>query len=183
MKIPKAICLMLVVFMFGGCLTANKNKSDKSKDIEAYRLDLDNDTIEELVEVENRFSTHGDILIKITKPGKRRTDEPKIFTFTISGKFNRVEFTEIGCEGFREMFIYYDTAKNFTNVVIYKLKNDKLSQVFLASSNCDIETELDTVPRVKIGKNINGGKDCSVVARGNDWESWAWDGEKFVREQ
>jgi hypothetical protein len=97
-KIPKAICLMLVVFMFGGCLTTNKNKNDKSKDIEAYRLDLDNDTIEELVEVENRFSTHGDILIKITKPGKRRTDEPKIFTFTISGKFNRVEFTEIGCE-------------------------------------------------------------------------------------
>ncbi|MCK9614136.1 MAG: hypothetical protein M0R48_01380 [Candidatus Omnitrophica bacterium] len=180
MKIINVVSMFLILFLLGGCLTTNKKKNDKN--IEIYKLDLDKDMIEEVVEIENRFAAHGDMLIKITKPAKNKKAEPKIFNFTINGQFNKVEFAELGCDGFKQMLIYYDTAKKFTHLVIYKFKNDKVSQIFLASSNCDIETDFDTVPRVKIAKNIDRGNDCSVIARGNEWESWAWDGEKFVKE-
>lgn len=181
MKIKNTIYVILALFFLSGCLTANKNKSDKN--IETYRLDLDNDTMEELVEIQDRFAEHGDILVRITKAAKRKKAEPKIFNFTITGRFNKVEFTELGCDGLRQMLIYYDTAKNFTHLVIYKFKNDKVSQIFLADSNCDIETDFDTVPRVKLGKNIEGGKDCSLITQGSEWETWVWDGERFVKEQ
>lgn len=183
MKITNVICLVLSLFLLGSCLTTNKNKSDKNKNIETYKIDFDNDMMEELVEIEDRFVVHGDMLIRITKSAKNRNAEPKIFNFTITGQFNKVEFAELGCDGLKQMLIYYNTAKNFTHLVIYKFKNDKVSQIFLASSNCDIETDFDTVPRVKIGKNTNGGKDCSVLTQGSDWEVFAWDGERFVKEQ
>lgn len=183
MRIRNMISVILILFLLGGCLTTNKNKDNKPKNIETYKLDLDNDMVEELVEIENRFATSGDILVRITKAAKRKNTEPKVFNFTIQGQLNKVEFAELGCDGFKQMLIFYDTANNFTHLVIYRLKNDKVSQIFLASSNCDIETDFDTVPRVKIGNNKNGGKDCSAIARGSEWESWAWDGEKFVKEQ
>jgi len=183
MKIINMTALVLVLFLFGGCLTTNKNKKDKPKNIETYQLDLDNDMVVELIEVENRFITHGDILVKITKPNRKKDEGPKVFNFAISGQLSKVEFSDMGCDGSKQMLIYYDTANNFMHVVIYKFKNDKVSQIFLANSNCDIETDFTTVPRVKIAKNINGGRDCSRTPRGNEWESWAWDGEKFVKEQ
>jgi len=183
MKIVNPVSVMLILFLLGGCLTTNKNKTAKNKNIETYRLDLDSDMIEESVEIEDRFVAHGDMVIRVTKPVRNRNAEPKTFNFTITGQFNRVEFAELGCDGLKQMLIYYDTGKNFSHLVIYKFKNDKLTQIFLGSSNCDVETDFDTVPRVKIGKNANGGKDCSVIGRGSEWESWAWDGEKFVKEQ
>lgn len=174
--------MVLTLSLTCGCLTATKNKKDKPENVETYKLDLDNDSIEEYIEIENRFASHGDMFIKITKPGMTKIEEPKVFNFEISGQFNKIEFQNMDCDGFRQILIYYDTAKNYTNLVIYRFKNNKVSQIFLASSNCDIETYFDTVPRVKVAKNINGGKDCSVAPRGSEWESWAWDGEKFVRE-
>jgi hypothetical protein len=182
MKSFNLVSAVLILFLLGGCLTAHKNKNDKNKNIETYRLDLDYDKAEELVEIEDRFAAHGDMAIRITKFAKNKKAEPKIFNFTITGQLNKVEFSELGCDGLKQMLIYYDTAKNFTHLVIYKFKNDKVSQIFLASSNCDIETDFDTVPRVKIAKNIEGGRDCSVVTQGSDWEVLAWDGEKFVKE-
>ncbi len=85
MRIMNMISVILILFLLGGCLTANKNKNNKPKNIETYRLDLDNDMVGESVEIENRFATHGDILVRITKPAKRKADEPKIFNFRIAG--------------------------------------------------------------------------------------------------
>jgi len=182
-KVINSICVILVLFLLGGCLTTNKKKNEQTKNIETYKVDLDNDMAEELIEIEDRFAANGDILVRITKPAKTKNAKPKVFNFTIHGQFDKAEFTQLGCDGFSQMLIYYDTERKFTNIVIYKLKNDKVSQIFSARSNCDIETDFDSVPRVKIGKNTEGGKDCSVITQGNEWEIWIWDGEKFVKER
>ncbi|MDD4954501.1 MAG: hypothetical protein PHP17_00465 [Candidatus Omnitrophica bacterium] len=183
MRIVKLISLILSFFLFAGCLTVHKNKNEKQKNIQTYQLDLDRDRAPELIEVENRFETYGDILIRITKQPARRNDAPKVFSFKIKGQLNKVEFADMGCDGYKQMLIYYDTANNFMHLVIYKLQDDKVSQLFLASSNCDIEADFTTVPRVRVARNADGGRDCAAVSRGTDWESWAWDGEKFVKEQ
>jgi hypothetical protein len=101
----------------------------------------------------------------------------------LPGHFNKADFIDLNDNGEKQLVIYSDSNGNFANINIYKLKDDKLSKIFFASSNCDIETDFtSTIPRVKIGISNNQTKDCSAGFI-NDWETWIWSGEKFVREK
>ncbi len=179
-------CLLILFLLTAfsvGCLTPAKTKDKNDKNIESYKADLDADGVEELIEIEDRSIKGGDTFVLITKISKNKNIPSKEYSLTLPGHFVRAEIIDLDTDNFRQMAFFYDTKDSRLNIVIYRFKNNRLSKVFSASSDCDIETDMDLVPRVKVAKGHNGGKDCSVSLQQSDWEIWAWSGEKFVREQ
>lgn len=176
------IWAIVAIVFSSGCLTADKTKNKEKKNIETYRVDLDGDGTEELVEIEDRYIKSGDTFMRITKVQKNRNVVAKEYSLTIPGHFIRAEIIDLDTDNFKQMAIFYDTKDSRINIAIYKLKNNKLSKVFTTSSNCDIETDMELVPRIKVAKSKTGGRDCSASLQGSDWETWAWSGEKFIKE-
>lgn len=178
----KLFYAVLIGILLSGCLITGKTKDDKKKNIETYKVDLDADGAPELIEIEDRFVESNDSIVRITKLSNNRNVAPKEYNLVLPGHFIRAEIIDLDTDNFRQLAFYYESKANRVNIVIYKLKNDKVSKIFSISSNCDIETNLDLVPRVRVAKSKVGGKDCSASLQGNDWESWAWNGEKFIKE-
>ena len=183
MKNSWLIVLSFSILLFSGCLTTDKNKNKSDKNIETHIADLNGDMMPETIEIENRFQTDGNSVIKIIKGKKDKKAEPKICTFTVPGYFKRVEFVDLNEDGFKQVAIYYDTEDNHINLGIYKIKNDRAIKIFSASSACDIETDFSSLlARVKVGKGKDGTDDCSS-GTGGYWDVWVYTGEKFIKEK
>lgn len=181
-SIRLTVFLLSVILVLSGCLTTNKNKN-ANKNIETREVDLDGDTFPETIEIENRFITDGNALVRITKGVKNKKITPKAVSFEIPGNFKKIEFIDLNDDGLKQMAVYFDARDNSSNVTIYKLKNDKVSKIFYVSSNCEIETDFTSIlARVRINKDINGGNDCSLGTSG-EWEVWVYNGEKFIKER
>lgn len=183
MKSVQLIVLFLGIFLISGCLTGDKNKNNANKNITTYTSDLDGDLLPETIEVENRFATDGNTVVKIIKGQKDKKAEEKTCSFVIPGHYSKVEFIDLNEDGLKQMAVYYDTKDAYTHLAIYRLKNNKVTKIFSTSSNCDIEADFSSLlARIKVGKSNDGSDDCAGGGSAY-WETWVYTGEKFIKEK
>ncbi len=179
MKISQMSVLFLVILLCASCLTTDKNKNNSNKNIKTYSADLNNDNLPETIKIDNRFFSDGNTIVEITKGKKNKKTPDKKCTFIIPGSFRKIEFVDLNDDGFKQMAIYYDTKDGYSNLAIYKLRDDKVTKIFFASSNCDVEGDFSSLlARVKVGKNKEGNSECS-----GDTDVWVYTGEKFIKEK
>ncbi|MFA5272026.1 MAG: hypothetical protein WC412_06805 [Candidatus Omnitrophota bacterium] len=183
MRVVQVIVLFLSILLYSGCLTGDKDKNNSNKNVETYKVDLDGDFLPETIEIENRFETDKNSVIKITKGQKDKKKKAIECTFTIPGYYKKVEFTDLNDDGIKQMAVYYDTEGDYLNLAIYKLKNNKIIKMFSVSSNCDIEADFTSLlARVKVGKSKDGSNDCAGAVTAY-WEVWVYTGEHFIKEK
>ncbi|MEI8349685.1 MAG: hypothetical protein WCI77_05985 [Candidatus Omnitrophota bacterium] len=180
MGIMRLVVLVLLAVSFSSCLTLNGKKEKLPKGVEQFKVDLDNDMIAEVVEVTDRFDAQADALVTITKKDKEPSKN-KVNTFTVPGRFTKIQFIDLNNNDYKQIVVYYE-AKGMLALVIYDIKDNRLSRLFTAESSCGVDGDFDSgLSRVKIGKNKSGTADCSTEQL-DTWELWAWSGEKFIKE-
>lgn len=171
---------MLGVSLFSGCV-APSVKNVKSKPPE-YKLDLDNNGIKEIISIEDKFDLEGNALITISKQKNKKVRET-ITSFSVPGRTPRIELIDLSEDGYKQIAVYYETKNNYANLVIYNLKNDKLTKIFNVSSSCGIDTDFTSVlAKIKAGKPKKGQSSCFSLSD-SDWDVWVWGGEKFIKER
>ncbi len=142
------------------------------------KIDLNNDRVKEIVQIEDKFDTDGVSIVTIAKP---KAD--KIASFQVPGRFNAIEFAELDGDGQKQIVVYYEGKDGSSNLVIYSLKNNKLSKIFTISSPCGIEADLSTIlARVRVDKPVCDEEGCYCNDLPN-WEKWVWSGERFIKER
>lgn len=179
MKNRFLITLVSLIFFLSGCVTlGNKSKDKLKKPPQIYKVDLNNDLMEEIIEVKDGSDTGVDTTIVITKQ-----DKSKIDSLTVYGKFTKVEFIDLNEDGYKQIALFYEGKDNSSKLTIYNLKNNKLTKIFTIENKCGIDTDFSSVlARIKVGKSKAGQSDCSANYP-EDWEIWVWSGDKFIKEK
>lgn len=165
LSLKKKISVVLVLTLALGLnFTKPLMAADKAKAARplSYRIDLDSDGERETIKVENRLLTDNDYLITISKKDKAKTK-----MISVPGQFREIEIIDLNEDGFNQIAIYYEDNNDYSNLVIYSLKNNKLIKVFAISNPSGIETDFKSV--------------LARINTGN--ESWVWGGNKFIRER
>ena len=173
----KIIVVISVLFLLIGCATESQftASSTKNKLPKVYKIDLDNDGLEENVKIEDLSSSW---VISIT-----RRDKSEVGSLKAEGHLVRVEFIDLKQDGYQQIAVSYYDPEKLSYLTVHGLKNEKLSQVFSISSKCGVDAELGQgLARIRVGKPQPGYSECS-----NDnmivWDAWVWSGDKFIKER
>ncbi|MFC1805208.1 hypothetical protein ACFLZ3_05235 [Candidatus Omnitrophota bacterium] len=168
--------VILGLFFLGGCATFGASKDDSV--IDSHMLDLDRDGVNECIEVWDESGEGKETLIVV-----RQRRSKKVSDFTVAGRFTGIEFFDLDWDGRKQIAVYYKDEKKNENLVIYEYKNSRFSKIFYGQSTCRIEADFSAmIARVKIARPARGQRDCFPLSR-NEWETWVWTGEEFVRER
>jgi hypothetical protein len=175
MKMKKKLILFLVVpaLLFAGSAVAGKPKADLR--IKQYLVDLDGNGNRRVVEVEDKTATDSISVVSVKNKKKGET----IDSFSIPGKIRKIEFRPLHLGQQQRIIVHFDEKDGPSDLVIYQLKNEKLSKIFFASSAYGIETDFDLVARVRIGKAPLHNKSPNLIP---EWDTWIWAGDKFIKE-
>jgi len=172
------IALIAAGLLLGGCATDGQLKGGK-KNIKIYKADLDNDLMQEIIEVEDKALAGAVISLK-------RTDKHKteVASIKVPGRLTKTEFIDLKRDGYNQIAVYYDDFDNNTaNLVIYKLKDSKLSKVSVFCGRCGIEGFFGSaIGRVKVGRPKEGEVSCPSESAA-EYDFWVWSGEKFIKER
>lgn len=174
MKIKFILLLVLLALLFAGSATAGKPKANNAN-IRRYLVDLDGNGSKRVVEVEDKTATDSISVVSVKNKKKGET----IDSFSIPAKIRKIEFKPLNFDRQERIVVYFDGKDDLSNIVIYQLKNEKLSKIFFASSAYGIEADFDLVARVRIGKTSGQNKSPNLIP---DWEVWIWAGDKFIKE-
>jgi hypothetical protein len=156
---------------------AAKDKAALGKQPKSYKIDLDGDSKTEIIRIEAASAAD-----KQTKVIVTRKDSVDMGSFTVPGTFNKLELIDLNEDGCKQIAVYCAGKDNYTNLAIYSFKNNKLSRIFSAGSNCGMDTDFRTVlARVKIGRQrrIEKGNSYTDIP---EWDVWVWSGERFIKE-
>jgi len=174
MKMKSIILMVSLGLLFTGSAAAGKPKAN-SPDFHRYFVDLNGDGTKKVVEVEDETVTDSITLVSVKDNKKSET----IDSFSIPGKIRKIEFRDLGHDRKQRIFVYFDGKDNFFSIIIYQLKNDRLSKIFSASSAYGIEADFDSFTRIRIGKASRYSQSPNLIP---DWDTWIWAGDKFIKE-
>lgn len=178
----RAVLVALILLSLCGCIRNKQPKLTKeeiARGVEVYRVDVDSDSIKEIVRIDPEANGTKDGCVQIIKKNPRDSR-----TFEIPGKIIKTELIELNWDSCQQVAVTYEDKDLNTNLVIYGFKNKKLSKLFYINSKCSIETDSDSdspLFRVKVGRPKPGLESCSSKSD-TDWSSWVWDGERFILE-
>ena len=180
MKIKLMIPVVLAVLICAGCATTQVNKN---LGFSTYKADLNGDGGSEVVEVEDKSVSGNGSGAEIVAYEKKGKEKKKIDSIAVPGKFTKVDFIQLNpSESQQQIAVYSKVEDNATNLVVYQLQNNIFSKMFDATSEYGIGlNNAGVITRIKIGKAQGKGSNNSPN-RVNDWDSWVWTGDKFVKE-
>lgn len=174
------IAVSALVLLSSGCATAEKGKVSKDKKTTTQMVDLNGDGRKQIIETQDKFDAQGIYVITVKRALKNKQTET-LDSFTVPGKVKKLEFLELYFDKRQQMAVTYVDKDNVQGIVIYQLTNDKLSQMFLATSKYGVEGEFTSaLEKIRIGKPPRGGDDSPN--RIPEWEVWVWTGDKFIKE-
>ena len=176
LKFLGVICAL--IFLFSGCATSGGSAKDKN--IKTYTGILDSDGASQLITVEDKSDTGAGTIITVSARDKAKT---VIDTLTLPSKVTKFELVDLDKKGINQLAIYSKSENNATHFLLYRLNNNQLTKMFDATSEFGIASQFEgTIPRVKIGKSraMQQKNSPNFV---NDWDTWVWTGEKFIKEQ
>jgi hypothetical protein len=180
MKMRFLIAVSALALLLSGCATSAKEKATKDKKTTTHMVDLNGDGAKEIIEAQDKFDTDGIYVITVKRALKKKETED-LDSFTVPGKMKKLEFIELYFDKEQQIAVTYVDKDNVSGIMVYQLKNDKLSQIFVASSKYGVEGEFVTaLAQVKIGKPPRGGDNSPN--RIPEWEVWVWTGDKFIKE-
>jgi len=172
------ISLVLAVFLSAAVIPAALAKEKPNPKLQTQKLDLNGDKVKEIITMEDKFDTDGFSVITISRP---KAD--KIGSFSVPGRFRAIEFADLNGDGSRQIAVYFEGGDSSNHLVLYGIKNNKVSRIFGVDSICNIEGEFDTVlARIKIDKPVCEEGSCYCPDQ-PERIIWIWTGEKFIREQ
>lgn len=166
---------VFALFLLMGCATDN-NPRAKDPNFHRYAADLDGDGAMEIIDTDDKTATESITLVEIKKKDKK--DIEVIDNFSIPGKIRKIDFVELNLSQPDRIVVYFDDKNGISNIIIYQLRDNKASKVFFASSEYGIETNFDSIARIKVGKDMRS-KSPNLMP---DWDTWIWCGDKFVKE-
>jgi hypothetical protein len=172
------IALITAGLFLSGCATSAELKGGKKKP-QIYRSDLDNDLLQEIIEVQDNGAEGA--LIRLKRPDKFKSEIAQI---KVPGPLTKTEIIDLKSDGYKQIAVYYDDpGSNTANLVIYNLKNSKLSKVATFSARCGIEGFFGTaIGRVKIGRPKGKEESCQSESM-TEYDFWVWSGDKFIKER
>lgn len=181
MKTKSCFFIILAVFLLNGCATQAKSKNESrsrvNKSSRIYKLDLDCDGKKEIISIQDNFDKNGESIITIAKP-----DRSKIDSISFAGRFIRLEFIDLNVDGSKQIAVYSQKENNCTNLIIYRLNNNKLLTIFNTGSSYGIDTNFGSVlARISVAKPKYSEKNPSLSDT-LEWERWVWVGERFIKE-
>jgi len=154
-----------------------KDKAALEKRPKIYKIDLDGDSKIEIIRIDA-----ASLADKETRVVVKRKDSADMGSFAVPGIFNKLELIDLNEDGCKQIAVYCAGEANYTNLAIYSFKNNKLSRIFSAGSNCGMDTDFRSVlARIKIGRQrrIEKGNSYTDIP---EWDVWVWSGERFIRE-
>lgn len=181
----KLICcvVLILAFFLSSCITIAKNPPvKKGKFPQIYIFDLDNDLKKEIITIEKSPDPEPKYTINIARRESKKLIND-VTSLAVPGDFEDIDFSDLNEDSTLQMALYYKSKKGFTNLVIYKLKNDKIIKLYASGDCCDVYAEFASVlGRVKLNRpKCEGSQDCSCEHM-PEWETWVWAGEKFIKE-
>lgn len=175
-----ALVISLAMLSAGCVTTGAKDKAGADKKIKTYSADLNGDGRAEIIEVADKLDTESVTVVTAKKQLKAKVQE-KIDSFSVPGKISKLEIVELYFDAVKQIAVIFQDSNSVSHIVIYRLLNDKFSQMFKAESKYGIETQLQgAVVRIRIGKPPRGGQDSPNCVP--ELEDWVWTGQKFIRD-
>jgi hypothetical protein len=173
--------IFLAAFILAGCATTDKNIKPGCS---SYTADLNGDGGLEIVEIEDKAEAGtGSGIELIVNERSKGKEKKKIDSITLEGKFTKLDLLELNNNGQKQIAVYSKVEDNATNLVIYRLQNNILSKMFDATSEYGIDVNsMGVITRIRLGKAASRQQTDSPNCV-NDWETWVWTGDKFVKEQ
>ncbi|MCU0651687.1 MAG: hypothetical protein MUC39_01940 [Candidatus Omnitrophica bacterium] len=170
--------LILAVFLSAAMVSPALAKEKPSSKLQTQKLDLNADKVKEIITMEDKFDTDGFSVITIARP---KAD--KIGSFTVPGRFKAIEFADLYGDGAKQIAVYFEGKDASNHLVLYGIKNNRISRIFGVDSACDIEGDFSTVlARITIDKPVCEEGSCYCPEQ-PEHEIWIWTGEKFIRER
>ena len=172
--------IFLALFAFVGCASTPKNTTPG---FSTYMASLSGDGGMQIIDVQDKAEAGTgsgiDVIVYSKGKGKEKT---KIDGIELSGKLTKVDLIELNNDGQKQLAIYIRKDGNMTNLVVYCLQNNILTKMFDTSSEFGIKIDsMGVITRIKIGKPQSGQQLNSPNCL-NEWQSWFWSGDKFVKE-
>jgi len=147
-------------------------------EVETYKMDLDNDGIEEIITTEDRFNTYFEGVVTISGLNKN-----KLGDFAMPDHLTNIEFISLNNDSYKQVVAWSQGGAHYTNLSIYGYKDKRIYKLFENGSACGIETDFKSEsPTIKIGKEQRDKEGWSYVDE-PDWEIWNWDGKEFHNEK
>ncbi len=179
----KIIYLFILSLPFlAGCVSVDNPPIKKGQFPQVFTFDLDKDIKKEVITVEKSSDPEPVYTIKIERKDTKK-ERSDVTSLTVPGVFQKIQFVDMNENDTKQMAIYYDSKRKFSNLVIYNLKNDKVIKLFASGDCCDIDAGfISVVNRIRLNRprQVEEGEDpCGHMPK---WESWVWQGEKFVEE-
>ena len=167
----------MLLLAFGSQPAFAKGRPAADKNPKDYKFDLDGDKKIEVIHIEKASGQDGKTRIDITRKGSAEA-----YGFTVPGAFNKLEVIDLNEDGYRQLAVYSTGKDDQAHLAVYSFKDNKLSKVFAATSNCGIETDFRSVlGRIKVGRQriVESGHSSTDIP---EWDTWVWSGERFIRE-
>lgn len=172
MRLFLAVLLLLLSF---GPISLTYAKADK-KNIQSYPADLDADSRNKVVEVEDKYPAEGVFVLSVRERNKTKDI---IDSLLIPGKIIKLELVDFDYNGFKKLVVHFDGPDKKSNIAVYQFKNNKLYKIFSATSEYGLDTEFQTIPKIKVGK---ASKRNNISTFMPAWDTWVWVGGKFIKE-
>jgi len=167
-----------------GCVSVDNPPIKKGQFPQVYTFDLDKDTKKEVVTVEKIFGFDSEPVyaIKIERKDTKK-DKSDVTNLTVPGVFQKIQFVDMNEDDSKQLVLYYESKRKYSNMVIYNLKNDKVIKLFASGDCCDIDAGfVSIINRIRLNRprQVDEGEDpCGFMPK---WESWVWHGEDFIQE-
>jgi len=182
MNIRFLVVILSVALLSAGCATtASKEKAAAEKKIKKYSADLNGDGKAEIVEAQDLLDTESATVVAAKKQLKGKVQEV-IDTFKVPGKISRLEIVELYLDSSKQIALIFKDNNDVFHVAIYRLLNDKFSQMFAGDSKYGVDMQFKgAVPRIRIARPPLGGKVSPNLVP--EWDDWVWTGDKFIKDQ
>jgi hypothetical protein len=135
-----------------------------------------------VVEIEDKSASGAGIGTEVVVYSRGK-EKKKLDAILLPGTFSKIDFIQLdSMSDIQQIAIYTRLGDNSTNLVVYRLQNNILSKMFDATSEYGINLDnMGVITRIKIGKAgkslLQNSPNCV-----NEWESWVWTGDKFIKE-
>jgi hypothetical protein len=180
----KIIYIFVLILLFlAGCVSVDNPPIKKGQFPQVFTFDLDNDIKKEVVTVEKSADSEPVYSIRIERKDTKK-EKSDVTSLIVPGVFQKIQFVDMNEDGTKQMAIYYDSRRKYSNLVIYNLKNDKVIKLFSSGDCCDIDAGfVSVINRIRLNRpRPVAYEDDDPCGHMPKWESWVWQGEKFVME-
>ncbi|MCX5712568.1 MAG: hypothetical protein NTY47_05830 [Candidatus Omnitrophica bacterium] len=168
--------------LLAGCVSVDSPPIKKGQFPQVYTFDLDKDDKKEVITVEKSSDPEPEYSIKIERKDTKK-DKSDVTSFAVPGVFQKIQFVDMNEDGTKQMAVYYQGKRKYSNLVIYNLKNDKTIKLFSSGDCCDIDAGfVSVINRIRLNRPKQVAEDEDPCGHMPKWESWVWQGEKFIEE-